>query len=96
MVVAAGGGVATGFLDFVLALVIAFWALKDLPKLRDEVIALAGPKYEDDAEHLIATVTRVVGGYLRGQTVASLATGLLATHRTLRSSACRTRSCWAS
>lgn len=78
-VVAAGGGVATGFLDFVLAIVIAFWALKDLPKLRDEVIALAGPKYEDDAEHLFATVTRVVGGYLKGQTIASFATGLLAT-----------------
>jgi predicted PurR-regulated permease PerM len=79
VVVTAGGGVATGFLDFVLAIVIAFWALKDLPKLRDEVISLAGPKYQDDAEHLLATVTRVVGGYLRGQTIASFATGLLAT-----------------
>ncbi len=79
VVVSAGGGVATGFLDFVLAIVIAFWALKDLPKLRAEVVAIAGPKYRDDAEHLFATVTRVVGGYLRGQTVASFTTGLLAT-----------------
>jgi len=79
ILVSTGGGVATGFFDFVLALVIAFWALKDLPKLRDEVVAIAGPKYEDDAEHLLATVTRVVGGYLRGQTIASLATGTLAT-----------------
>lgn len=78
-VVSTGGGVATGFLDFVIAIVIAFWALKDLPKLRTEVIVLAGPKYEQDAEHLIATVTRVVGGYLRGQTIASFATGALAT-----------------
>ena len=74
-----GSGVATGFFDFVLALIIAFWALKDLPKLRAEVVAIAGPKYEDDAEHLIATVTRVVGGYLRGQTIASITTGTLAT-----------------
>jgi len=79
LVVSTGGGVATGFFDFVLAIVIAFWALKDLPKLRTEVIAIAGPKYEDDAEHLLATVTRVVGGYLRGQTIASLATGSLTT-----------------
>ena len=84
----AGGGVATGFLDFVLAIVIAFWALKDLPKLRDEVIALAGPKYEDDAEHLFATVTRVVGGYLKGQTIASLAHGAARDDRPVRSSAC--------
>lgn len=78
-VVSAGGGLATAFLDFVLAVVIAFWALKDLPKIRAEVVAIAGPKYEEDAEHLFSTVTRVVGGYLRGQTVASLATGVLAT-----------------
>jgi predicted PurR-regulated permease PerM len=79
VVVSTGSGVATGFFDLVLALVIAFWALKDLPKLRTEMIALAGPKYQDDAEHLIATVTRVVGGYLRGQTIASFATGTIAT-----------------
>jgi predicted PurR-regulated permease PerM len=79
VVVSTGGGVATGFLDFVLAIVIAFWALKDLPILRTEIVAIAGPKYQEDAEHLIATVTRVVGGYLRGQTIASFATGFLAT-----------------
>jgi predicted PurR-regulated permease PerM len=79
VVVSTGGGVATGFLDFVLAIVIAFWALKDLPKLRAEIVAIAGPKYQDDTEHLFATVTRVVGGYLRGQTIASFATGVLAT-----------------
>jgi len=79
ILVSTGSGVATAFFDLVLAIIIAFWALKDLPKLRMEVVAIAGPKYEDDAEHLIGTVTRVVGGYLRGQTVASLATGTLAT-----------------
>lgn len=79
LVVSTGGSLATGFFDFVLAIVIAFWALKDLPKLRAEVVAIAGPKYEADAEHLFATVTRVVGGYLRGQTIASLTTGTLAT-----------------
>jgi predicted PurR-regulated permease PerM len=69
--------VLTGFFDFVIAIVIAFWALKDLPKLRQEIVALPGPKYRDDVEHLLATVTRVVGGYLKGQTVASLCTGAI-------------------
>ncbi len=78
VVVSTGSGVATALFDIVLAVVLSFWALKDLPKLRAEVIAIAGPKYEEDAEHLLRTVTRVVGGYLRGQTVASLATGALA------------------
>ncbi len=79
VVLNAGGDVATGFFDVFIALVIAFWALKDLPKMREEVLLIAGPKFEDDAELLIGTVNRVVGGYLKGQTIASLATGTLAT-----------------
>ena len=79
LVVNAGGDVATGFLDMFLALIIAFWALKDLPKMREEVLLIAGPKFEDDAELLLGTVNRVVGGYLKGQTIASLVTGTLAT-----------------
>ena len=68
-----------GFFDIFIALVIAYWALKDLPKLREEILLIAGPKFEGDAELLISTVTKVVGGYLKGQTIASLATGTLAT-----------------
>ncbi len=78
MLVSAGGGVLTAFIDIALAVVIAFWALKDLPKLREELLSIPGPKYHDDVEHLLSTVTRVVGGYLKGQTVASLCTGTLA------------------
>ena len=69
----------TGFFDIFIALVIAYWALKDLPKIREEILLIAGPKFEDDAELLIRTVTKVVGGYLKGQTIASLTTGTLAT-----------------
>ena len=78
-VLAAGTGVATALLDVFLALVLAFWLLKDLPTLRREMENLAGPKYEEDTEVLIGTVNRVVGGYLKGQTIVSLITGTLAT-----------------
>lgn len=77
-VVSAGSGVATVIFDLFLATVIAFWTLKDLPKIRRELRTLAGEKYEDDLENLLATVGRMVGGYLKGQTVASLATGFIA------------------
>lgn len=79
VLVSTGSGVARGFFDVVIAVIIAFWALKDLPKLREEIVTLAGPRFEDDAEHLIRTVTRVVGGYLKGQTIASFTTGVLTT-----------------
>jgi len=78
LVVNAGSDVAQGFFDVFIALVIAFWALKDLPKIREEVLLIAGPKFEEDAELLISTVNKVVGGYLKGQTIASLTTGTLA------------------
>lgn len=77
--VSAGGGVASGVFDTVLALIIAFWALRDLPKIREEIEMLAGPRYATDVEHMMATVTRVVGGYLKGQSIASLCTGTFAT-----------------
>jgi predicted PurR-regulated permease PerM len=61
-----------------LALVVAFWTLKDLPKIRQELRTLAGEKYELDLENLLGTVVHVVGGYLKGQTIVSLVTGTLA------------------
>jgi predicted PurR-regulated permease PerM len=79
IVVATGGGVATAFFDILIALVIAFWALRDLPTIRAELVSLAGPDHKGDAEHLISTVTRVVGGFLKGQTIAALTIGILAT-----------------
>ncbi|MDZ4168851.1 MAG: AI-2E family transporter [Coriobacteriia bacterium] len=77
-IVSTGTGLATIVFDLFLGTVIAYWTLRDLPKIRAELRVLAGDKYEDDLENLLSTVGRVVGGYLRGQTVASLVTGLLA------------------
>jgi len=79
IILAAGTGVVAGLLDIFLALVLAFWLLKDLPTIRRELENLAGPRFEDDAEILVSTVDRVVGGYLKGQTIASFVTGTMAT-----------------
>ncbi len=77
-IVSAGSGIATVFFDLFLAIVVAFWTLRDLPKIRTEMRVLAGDKYEDDLENLLGTVGRVVGGYLKGQTIASAVTGTMA------------------
>ena len=79
MLVAAGTGVATGLFDMFLATVLAFWILKDIPTIQREIVRVAGPRFEDDAENLVSTVDHMVGGYLKGQTIASLVTGTLAT-----------------
>ena len=77
-VITAGSGIATVIIDLALGVVIAFWTLKDLPKIREELKALVGEKYEDDFENLLTTVGRMAGGYLKGQTIVSLITGVLA------------------
>ncbi len=74
----AGSGVATVVFDLFIGAVVAFWVLRDLPMIRHELITLASERYEADLENLLRTVTRVVGGYLKGQTIASLVTGIIA------------------
>jgi len=76
-IVGAGSGIATVFFDLFLGVVIAFWTLKDLPKIRHELRVLAGEKYEGDLENLISTLGRMVGGYIKGQTIACLVTGTI-------------------
>ncbi len=77
-IVSTGSGLATVVFDLFLGAIIAYWTLRDLPKIRAELRVLAGDQYEDDLENLLSTVGRVVGGYLKGQTIASLVTGGLA------------------
>jgi predicted PurR-regulated permease PerM len=79
ILIAAGTGVAAAVIDVVLGLVIAFWLLKDLPIIRRELESIAGPRFEDDADVLVSTIDRVVGGYLKGATIASFVTATIAT-----------------
>ncbi|MDO8987044.1 MAG: AI-2E family transporter, partial [Coriobacteriia bacterium] len=66
-VLSAGQSAATLLIDFVLAFVIGFWALKDLPKVRLELMGLIGEHRRGEAEMVLETVLRVLGGYVRGQ-----------------------------
>jgi len=79
LVIAAGSGILTGFFDLFIGIVVAFWLLKDMPKIQEEFVRLAGPRFEEDAENLWRTINQMVGGYLKGQTIASLTTGALVT-----------------
>jgi predicted PurR-regulated permease PerM len=71
LAISTGSSIATGIIEFVLALIIGFFALVDLPKLENEIRALAGPKRRGDIEHFSATLSRVMGGWLRGTLIQS-------------------------
>ena len=51
--------------------------LKDLPRFREELYKLVGPKYAEDTRVVGAAFSRALGGYLRGMIVACLCTGTL-------------------
>jgi len=73
----AGQSAATLMFDFLLAFVIGFWALKDLPKVRTEVMQLVADHRRGEAEMILGTVLRVLGGYIRGQLIVSAVTGVV-------------------
>jgi predicted PurR-regulated permease PerM len=76
-VVRLGGEAVTLVVDFFLAIILAFWLLKDLPALRQDLLRLWKPKARHEAEHILGTVSGVVGGYLRGLITVCFVTGVL-------------------
>lgn len=67
----AGSGVASALFSLVLALLVGFYVLSDLPHLEREVFALAGERSREEVAHAIRTITRVLGGWLRGTLIQS-------------------------
>ncbi|MHB1451889.1 MAG: AI-2E family transporter [Coriobacteriia bacterium] len=72
-----GGSALSALVTTVVSLVVGFWILKDLPAINKEMVLLAGPRRRDEAAIVTATVSRVLGGYLRGMFTISLITGTL-------------------
>ncbi len=69
-----GSRALTLLVDGFIALVITFWALRDLPTIREEILMVSG-RWREDVELLFSQIAKSMGGYLRGQTIASLCTG---------------------
>jgi predicted PurR-regulated permease PerM len=63
--------------DFLLTLVISFYLLLDGPTLRRRALAAVPPQHRPKALFLEEQVTRVLGGYLRGQFVLAATIGIL-------------------
>jgi len=61
----------------ILAPVIAFYVLLDLPRQRETTRSLIPVKYRDELAHLAHQLGRAVGGFLRGQLLVALIVGLM-------------------
>ncbi len=72
------GGSAVTLLGYtVLALVVAFWVLKDLPIIAREGERLVVPHRRAEMRVILAKISDTLGGYLRGQLLLAVATGLI-------------------
>jgi predicted PurR-regulated permease PerM len=74
-----GGSAVTLLGTGVVALVVGFWVLKDLPTINEEMLLLAGDRRREEARVITGKVSRILGGYLRGQLMLSTATAIIVT-----------------
>jgi len=75
------GDFTLGVLEFlvilVLAPVLAFYLLMDLPKLADSAKGLFPEEHRAEAIHVGNQLSRAIGGFLRGQLVVALIVGMM-------------------
>jgi predicted PurR-regulated permease PerM len=72
-------GVLHGVLVFVIGLLVAFYLLVDLPKLRRAAAAAIPSRYAEDVRRVTSDISQAVGGYFRGQLLVSTIAGLFST-----------------
>ena len=65
-----------GILNLVLAPIIAFYILKDLPAIKDSLMGLFPQRYRDEILHVLKEIDFAVGGFIRGQVLVSLVVGI--------------------
>jgi predicted PurR-regulated permease PerM len=75
--VSAGSAIASGLVALVLSFIVGFYTLVDLPGIQHEVNLLAGERFRAETSHATATVTRVLGGWLRGTLIQSTVVAIL-------------------
>ncbi len=72
-----GSSAITLMFDGLIAFVLGFWLLKDLPEISRELTLLGGPEREHEARVIGHKVSQVLSGYLRGQLIVSLTTAVI-------------------
>ena len=72
-------GLIASLVGVVLAPVIAFYALVDLPRLSDGMRRLIPPRSRSEVIDVAGRITRTVGAYVRGQLLVSIFVGVATT-----------------
>lgn len=68
-----------GIFNIIIAWLLAFYILKDMPAINDTITGLLPERYRANILHIFQEVDFAVGGYLRGQVIVALAVGVMVT-----------------
>ena len=68
----------TTFLYFLLAPILAFYILKDLRPIKENLKGLVPKRYRQETDDIMSKVDLVLGGFLKGQLLVALIVGVLA------------------
>ena len=75
------GEITSGLLEtilvFLIAPVVAFYLLIDLPRVRRQIEALVPDQHLSEVQHVSRQLGTAVGGFLRGQVIVALIVGIL-------------------
>jgi predicted PurR-regulated permease PerM len=77
-IVQAGSSVANVFLVVGVSVIVGFWVLIDLPKIRRELLVIFGEQHREDVQFIARTCSRALGGYLKSMIVSCICTGTMA------------------
>ncbi|HEY4687177.1 MAG TPA: AI-2E family transporter [Candidatus Subteraquimicrobiales bacterium] len=67
----------TTFIYFLLAPVLAFYILKDLKPIKENLMGLVPRRYREETNDIITKVDLVLGGFVKGQLLVALIVGVL-------------------
>jgi len=70
-------GVLEGLLLLILAPVVAFYVLLDLPKIKEKTMGLLPERHQAEVAHVARQLGTAVGGFLRGQLLVALIVGVM-------------------
>lgn len=70
-------GILEAVFIFLLAPVVAFYVLLDLPTIRRKALDLVPERHRDEAAHVGRALGTAVGGFLRGQLLVALIVGVM-------------------
>lgn len=72
-------GLFGAFFNLILAPIIAFYALKDMDRIKGGALRLIAPPYREEGKAVLGKIDRALKGFVRGQLTGAIIVGIMST-----------------